>query len=672
MRNTDKTPLILAIDDDQDVLRLIDHYMTSCGYDVIAVETGAEGLEIADETKPDLVLLDVVMPEMDGYEVCAALQQNDRTSNIPIIFVTIREDEQDQTRALAMGAVDYLVKPIKKDVLSEKVNLHLETSMRCKQLDNNFPTQHQTGSVRDFTGFLDYFAEQHGLSENAKQKYSEVTSTEIYSVTADSGISGRVVARYIANFLNLTYVAQVEPEDIRIGVLSPPFCKSNHVVPVSESYGENAFVLSNPFEWKLLDMLDELLDSDDKPTLLVSEPDSIEMLVACTTSESKQTTVKMGGNLSRFAKIGLEKGAIVSVAESILNKAVFERSSDIHIEPKQSKCVVRFRIDGELKEFYSMESDTGVQLISRLKLMGGLDVAESRRPQDGACAMVINKRNFNLRMSTTSTPNGESLAIRLLEPYSKPKGLMQLGMTEDQVNTVKGLAACPGGCIVVVGPTGCGKTTTIFNLLHMVDYELRSVLSVEDPVEYQIPFANQQQVNEKAGVTFEALLKTAVRQDPDVLFIGEIRDQHSAKIAMDFASTGHLTVTSLHTSNATTAIARLERVGITLGAMSESIIGVIAQRLVKRLCEHCREIVPISEDEVRILSAFTDQIPTQVAHPVGCPSCNNTGYYGCEGVYEILEFDGAISEMIRSGRAISEIRYFSRSRGDYLIRACSH
>lgn len=415
MTNTEKTPLILAIDDDQDVLRLIDHYMTSSGYDVITAEMGVEGLEIADETKPDLILLDVVMPEMDGYEVCTALQQNDRTSNIPIIFVTIRGDEQEQISALAMGAVDYLIKPIRKDTLLEKVSLHLETSMRWKQLDNNLPTQHKTGSTRDFDGFIDYFAEQHVLSEKAKQRYSEVTSSEIYSVTADTGISGRVVARYIADFLNLPYVAQVEPDDIRLGVLSAPFCKTNHVIPVSEVYGENAFVLSNPFEWKLLDMLGELLDAEVKPTLLVSEPDSIEMLVACTTSESKQTTVKMGGNLSKFAKIGLEKGAIVSVAESILNKAVFERSSDIHIEPKQSKCVVRFRIDGELKEFYSMESDTGVQLVSRLKLMGGLDVAESRRPQDGACAMVINKRNFNLRMSTTSTPNGESLAIRLLD-----------------------------------------------------------------------------------------------------------------------------------------------------------------------------------------------------------------------------------------------------------------
>jgi len=668
MTNTEKNPLILAIDDDLDVLRLIDHYLTSGGYDVITAETGTEGLEIADETKPDLILLDVVMPEMDGYEVCTALQQNDRTSNIPIVFVTIRGDDHDQNSALAMGAVDYVVKPIQKEVLLEKVILHQETANRWKQLDNNLPTQHESGSTRDFAGFIDYFVEQHVLSEKAKQGLSEVTSSEIYSLTADVGIGGRVVARYIADFLNLPYVAQVEPDDVRLGVLSGPFCKTNHVIPVSETYGENAFVLSNPFEWKLLDMLGELLDAEVKPTLLVSEPDSIEMLVAFTTSETTQTTVKAGNSrLGKFAKIGLEKGAIVSVAESILNKAVFERASDIHIEPKQSKCVVRFRVDGELKEVYSMENENGAQLISRLKLIGGLDVAESRRPQDGGCGIVINKRDFSLRMSTTSTPNGESIAIRLLEPYAKPRGLKHMGMTESQVNTSRELAACPGGGIVVVGPTGCGKTTTIFNLLSTVDYNLRSVLSVEDPVEYQIHFANQQQVNEKAGITFEALLKAAVRQDPDVLFIGEIRDPHSAKIAMDFSSTGHLTVTSLHTSNATTAIARLERLGIDRSAMSESIIGVIAQRLMKKLCVHCREVVPISEEEVRMLSPFTDQVPTQVAHPCGCPACNNTGYYGCEGTYEILEFDGAISEMIRSGISIAEIRYFIRNRGDYLI-----
>jgi CheY-like chemotaxis protein len=193
------------------------------------------------------------------------------------------------------------------------------------------------------------------------------------------------------------------------------------------------------------------------------------------------------------------------------------------------------------------------------------------------------------------------------------------------------------------------------------------LISVEDPVEYNIPFANQQQTNEKAGITFESLLKSAVRQDPDILFLGEVRDPYSAKMSMDFASTGHLTITTLHTSNATTAIFRLERLGIDRGTMADTLIGVVAQRLLKRLCPHCKEIALISAEEREMFAPFTDEIPAQVAHPVGCSKCNNTGYFGREGVYEIIKFDHQISEMARTGAPIAEIRNAVRGRGDFLI-----
>lgn len=220
---------------------------------------------------------------------------------------------------------------------------------------------------------------------------------------------------------------------------------------------------------------------------------------------------------------------------------------------------------------------------------------------------------------------------------------------------------------MIVGPTGSGKITTVYSLLHRMDYKKRSIISVEDPVEYRIPFINQEQVREKGKVTFEALLKSVVRQDPDVLFLGEIRDNYSATIAMNFASTGHLTLTSLHTSNATTAIFRLERLGIDRETMADSFIGITAQRLLKKLCPYCKETVPISEKEKKMLLSYTDEIPQKVAHPVGCPRCNNTGYYGREGIYEVLNFDSEISEMVHSNLSISEIRSFARKRGDYLI-----
>jgi type IV pilus assembly protein PilB len=240
-------------------------------------------------------------------------------------------------------------------------------------------------------------------------------------------------------------------------------------------------------------------------------------------------------------------------------------------------------------------------------------------------------------------------------------------MTEAQVKTMVDFANRTHGVIMIVGPTGSGKTTTIYSFLSHIDCLTRSLISVEDPVEYNIPFANQQQANEKAGITFESLLKSAVRQDPDILFLGEVRDPYSAKMSIDFASTGHLTVTTLHTSNATTAIFRLERLGIDRGTIADTVIGVVAQRLLKRLCPHCKQTAPISPEERAMLAPFTDAIPAQVAHPVGCPKCNNTGYFGREGVYEIIKVDHEISELARSGAPIAEIRNAVRARGDFLI-----
>jgi type IV pilus assembly protein PilB len=240
-------------------------------------------------------------------------------------------------------------------------------------------------------------------------------------------------------------------------------------------------------------------------------------------------------------------------------------------------------------------------------------------------------------------------------------------MMDKQVNTMADFANRTHGVILIVGPTGSGKTTTIYSFLSHIDCQTRSLISVEDPVEYNIAYANQQQVNEKAGITFESLLKSAVRQDPDVLFLGEVRDPYSAKMSIDFASTGHLTVTTLHTSNATTAIFRLERLGLDRGTMADTIIGVVAQRLLKKLCPHCKQIAQISPEERAMLAPFTDEVPSKVAHPVGCQKCNNTGYFGREGIYEIIKFDHEIADMVRSGVPISEIRNFIRDRGDFLI-----
>jgi len=483
-------------------------------------------------------------------------------------------------------------------------------------------------------------------------------------------ISKSKIAQLIAKFLKVPYLFKINTDHIRLGVLPATYCRLNHIVPVSNASGKEGFVLSNPFDWDLMDNLMKLSGINKRFELMITEPGNIDWLFEHGESVEHKTTFPIKEKRKAAGlvlKSGIKENPVIHISNILLGRAVKERASDIHIEPKEVDTVVRFRVDGDLKDIVTIKKNTGIKLISRFKVIGGLDIAEKKRPQDGAFAVIIDERTFNFRISTTSTPDGESVVMRMLEPYAKPKDLTELGMTEKQVNTLIDCAKRKAGLILIVGGTGSGKTTTIYSLLSKIDIQIRSLMSVEDPVEYRIPLANQQQVNEKTGVTFDALLKASVRQDPDILYMGEVRDTYSAKMGIDFASTGHLTITTLHTSNATTAIFRLERLGVDRTIMADAVLAVVAQVLLKKLCPHCKKIVAISQKEVKMLSPFTDNIPSMIAHPVGCPKCNNTGYYGREGLYEILSFDPKISEMVRAGISIAEIRSFTHTRGDYLI-----
>ncbi|MDO9529434.1 MAG: ATPase, T2SS/T4P/T4SS family [Syntrophales bacterium] len=664
-------PLILCIDDYPDNLRLIERFLTD-SYNVITADNGLKGLELAATEKPDLILLDIMMPEMDGYEVCSRLQKNNETAYIPVIFLTALGEEQGKGKAFSVGAVDYLVKPVRKDLLMEKVSKHLQTNSRWKEIQEDVKSWYERIQPADFIKFKESLFEQLNLDPEKKFKFANTPPSMIYSISSDIGTNESKTAKHIAEFLKLPYVPHINPEDVQLGVLPTTFCKSNHILPLKDKSGKKAFVVINPFDWELLDTMMKFSGLDKASNLIITEPENIEMIFKHEGSERVEAAPIAPDkpkieSLSKLTEAEIRERPVVHIANNVIATAVKERASDIHIEPKENNFLVRFRIDGDLRDIFTLEKNTGIKLTSRYKALGGLDIAEKRKPQDGVFAAVIDERTFNLRLSTTSTPNGESMVMRLLEPDVKPKELTELGMMDKQTNTLIKAANRKAGLILIVGGTGSGKTTTIYSLLSKIDSQTRSLMSVEDPVEYRIPFANQQQVNVKAGVTFESLLKASVRQDPDMLYMGEVRDGYSAKMAIDFASTGHLTITTLHTSNATTAIFRLERLGIERGTMADVILAIVAQRLLKKLCYNCKEIVPISQEEMEMLSPYTDDIPSRVAHPVGCTECNDTGYYGREGIYEIIEFNPAISEMVRMGAPVSEIRSFVQERGDYLI-----
>ena len=492
----------------------------------------------------------------------------------------------------------------------------------------------------------------------------------------------------IAEYLHLPHLSTFNYGEVQTEIFPMAFCRWNSVIPVTSDQGKPAYLISNPFDWELIDVLRKKTPADLSLEVAIADPLFIRALIdQMEEFGNEDEAVGKGGkadrregeewatpsvtmavieDVGRVSEKDIEKRPIVHVSNNILYTAVMERASDIHIEPKEKETVVRYRIDGDLRDIFRLKRQTGTMVISRLKALAGLDIAERLKPQDGAVEVMVGKRTFKLRLATTSTPSGESLIIRVLEPTAKPKELGELGMTGQQVKTMMDLSTRRYGLILVVGPTGSGKTTTIYSFLSHVDTKTRSLISVEDPVEYRIPEANQQQVNEKAGVTFDALLRSSVRQDPDILYLGEIRDSFSARLAVDFASTGHMTISTLHTNNATTAIFRLERLGVVREVMAEALLGIIAQRLLKKLCPHCKRVVPITAAEAEILRPFTDELPEYVARPVGCPHCRE-GYHGREGVYEIIAFDQELLERIRTGMTIADLREFIHRRGDYLI-----
>lgn len=652
--------LVLAVEDDEDMRMLIARFLELAGYRALTADNGQDALEKLKTAKPDLIISDVMMPGMDGYSLCTRIQADPSLSFIPVVFVTALSGENDRAAALAAGGVDYLAKPITKDALVSVVRKNIDRRRQWAQLSPEQTSAKPLSRSDEYLRFLSELASKLDASADVRQRLSRGAAADLYAMAEQLGLSNTQMAKQAADFLKLEYLPAINPETIVLGVLPAPFCRSHGVVVVEPKPGSRAFVVSNPFQPELFDLLRAYGAEGIPLKPLVTEPENVGLLLKRPDREA----------VEQLLRCDVEKIPVSDVTSAVLESAVYQRASDIHIEPKEGRTVIRFRVDGDMRDAFEMKHETGLMLISRFKALGEMDVAERRKPQDGAMQSIIDGRSFIIRLATSSTPSGENLVMRLLEPWVKAKTLEELGMTASQVRHMMEFARRQHGLVLVAGPTGSGKTTTIYSLLQHIDCKTRSLLSIEDPVEYRIPDANQLQVDNTAGLTFENLLRSSLRQDPDILFLGEIRDDFSAKMAIDFASTGHLTISSVHTTNATTAIFRLERVGIARGAMADSMLGVIAQKLLKKLCLHCKTTGPVSDEEHQMMAPFTDDIPTTVSRPSGCLKCAGTGYLGREGVYEIVKFYPEISEMIRRNAPISEIRDFARQRGDYLV--CDH
>ena len=359
----------------------------------------------------------------------------------------------------------------------------------------------------------------------------------------------------------------------------------------------------------------------------------------------------------------VDNSPIVLLVNQIIEGGVRQRGSDIHIEPMETYVRVRYRIDGALKQVMTYDYSLAAAISARIKIIGGMDIAEKRKPQDGRITIMVDRREFDVRVSILPTVYGEKTVMRLTSKDGLTKPKSGLGFSPAEIEVFDGILSNPHGIILVTGPTGSGKSTTLYTSLSELNTEDVNIITVEDPVEANIDGINQVQVNVKAELTFAAALRSILRQDPDIIMIGEIRDGETAQIAVQAAITGHLVVSTLHTNSAASTVTRIIDMGIEPYIIGDALVGVIAQRLVRRLCTACKSPRLADEEEMVALGIEDMDEDVVVYEPVGCPLCNNTGYSGRIGVYEMMPVSRELAAVIAKGATADVIEKQALSEG---------
>ncbi|RKX54234.1 MAG: general secretion pathway protein GspE [Thermotoga sp.] len=359
----------------------------------------------------------------------------------------------------------------------------------------------------------------------------------------------------------------------------------------------------------------------------------------------------------------VETAPIVRLVNSLIDGAIRDQASDIHIEPFEKEVVVRYRVDGVLRRIMSYPKHSHSGVVSRVKILSNLDISERRLPQDGKFYVRIDDEQYDLRVSTMPTIYGEKVVMRILQVSASKKRIEDLGFSEYNKKRLEQLIQHPYGIILVTGPTGSGKSTTLVAIINELKDVTNNIITIEDPVEYSIEGVNQCQVNPEIGLTFARMLRSVLRQDPDIIMVGEIRDRETAQLAIEASMTGHLVLSTLHTNNAPSAISRLVNLGVDPYLISTSLLGVLSQRLVRTLCNDCKEKVELREELVEMANTLYPDLERTEYRAVGCRSCKMSGYRGRTVISEVMIIDDEIRSMIVQGASEMELERIARKRG---------
>jgi len=526
------------------------------------------------------------------------------------------------------------------------------------------------GQILVESGLITELQLQHAL-EQQKQTGERLGRVILAMGLASQDDIAAAVARQLGvDFVNLSDIILDEAILLRV---PEHLARRHHVIPISVENGAMVLGMEDPLDIVAADDLGKLTGLEIKPAVIT--PDAFQRALSqypvaldAAIAEIKPMEALDEETAAERLKAVAEEAPVVRLANMMILQAIRQAASDIHFEPQEYRVRVRYRIDGTLYSVMTPPKHIQGALISRLKIMSNMNIAERRLPQDGRIELKVDNREIDLRVSTIPTVWGEKVVMRILDKSGAFVGIEKLGLLPEDHQRFERIISKPYGIILLTGPTGSGKTTSLYAILNRLNRVDVNITTIEDPVEYQLPGIAQVQINPKAGLTFANGLRSFLRQDPDIIMVGEIRDEETARIAIHAALTGHLVLSTLHTNDAAGAVTRLVDMGIEPFLVSSSVSGVIAQRLVRILCQRCKQPYTPTEEVLRRIGLDLFVAPPTLYKAVGCEFCNDIGYKGRLGIFEIMPVDEAIKTLVVKHATSSQIKDVAMAAGMRMLQ----
>ncbi len=680
---------LLLVDDEVNVLSALKRVFKEESYHVLTAENGAEALDILDKETVHLIIADHRMPGMSGADLLRTVRANH--AETIRIMLTGYADVESIMGAVNEGAVfKFMTKPWQDDDLRITVarafeQYQLQKEVRALRTQN----QQQEERIQAFSAVL---SEERGLLAKVLLREKKITAKQFEEVVREQRRSSELMYRVVQNTVGLSEddiartlekavgADSVDLREVRIspeaaGLLPPEFCRENLLLPIRLEDGVLTVAMADPSDIFKRENLEMLLGvrvsvvmakgselegriTGVYGTMRTEEEgpvDAIEAIDIVIEDTEEETNVE-----ELLSSSGVPP--VVRIVNAVLSEALRLGASDIHIEPRVKHTAVRLRIDGLLQDRMCLPTHVQAAVASRIKILAKMDIAEKRRPQDGRITIRAPDRMVDLRVSTLPTMHGENLVLRLLDRGGQVRSIEALGLNEENLERVRTVICRPQGMLICSGPTGSGKTTMLYSLLREHLRPTCSYGTIEDPVEYYIETAAQVHVREKTGLTFPVALRSMLRQDPDVILVGEVRDQETAQIAFQAALTGHLVLSTLHTNSAVASVTRLVNLGVERYLIASGLETVIAQRLLRTVCTKCKRPVEPEEDVLRLLDLSAEDIG-EIQKGTGCDRCNQTGYTGRSGAFEVLSLTDRLRELILAGSRQSELLEVAREDG---------